>query len=329
MNRKFVTEFCLSYMNSFTTMISAQELLSNGELTPEQSEMVSRCNIYIIAARPMPYFKPETIKHENNQLSGVLAWRVDGKENQMEFNNYKWILEDDAIKIDCQYPNREIISRNEIGSEVTRVSSSFLASYFSKKLFDSCHELNDYEVLYIGQALGKQGNRTAYERLKSHSTLQKILAQVGYKYPDKEIMIYMYEFNNAQMYTSIDGRAENADNSPKNEARLIHAIKNPPSKSQKIGLIEAGLIRYFQPEYNEHFKIAFPSTKHRVLQSCRNLDVTGLAIEIDCTDMIYSLYSPTVRTNDHHLAQIDLVSESERLSFFFPTGFTNNPEVIK
>ncbi|WP_145580020.1 hypothetical protein [Yersinia vastinensis] len=329
MNRKFVTEFCLNYMNSYTTMISAQQLLSDGTLTSEQAEMVSKCNIYIIAARPMPYFKQETIKHEKNQLSGVLAWRIDGKENEMEFNDYKWTLEDDAIKIDCQYPNREIISKNESGAEVTHVSSSFLASYFSKKYFDSFHELNSYEVLYIGQALGKQGNRSAYERLKSHSTLQQILAQVGYKYPDKEIMIYMYEFNNANMYTSIDGRAKNADKSAKNEERLIHAIKNPPSKSQKIGLIEAGLIRYFQPEYNEHFKIAFPSTKHRVLQSCRNLDVTGLAIEIDCTDMIYSLYSSTISTNDHHLAQIDLVSESKRLSFFSPTGFTINPDIIK
>ncbi len=118
---------------------------------------------------------------------------------------------------------------------------------------------NQFETLYVGQAFG-DGNRSAQTRLRSHSTLQKILARTAYEYPDREIVIFMLEFDHDQIVSGMDG-APGAIDTDENEERLFNAIDNPPSKKQKISMIEAALIRYFQPKYNEIFKIKFPSPK--------------------------------------------------------------------
>jgi len=141
-------------------------------------------------------------------------------------------------------------------------------------------------------------------------------------------MLLMFEFENDQVLTSMDGRAKNADTSEKNEIRLINAMRNPPNKKQKIGMIEAGLIRHFQPLYNEKFKIKFPSIKHKVLQSCINLDVTGLVLEIDTSDLNCQLFSPTIPPSDHHIAKLNLANDQNRLSFFHITGVGEWPGVI-
>lgn len=328
MKRKYVAEFGIGYMNSYTSMITAHQLLQGGALKEKDKKELELCHIYIIAARPAPYFDCESIRHENNKLSGRLCYKINGIEHKIDFSDYNWSLEDDAVTLDCKYPFREICSLNSQGHEVTYLPATYLANAYLTNKKNGVSDLNCYEVLYVGQALGNQGNRSALDRLRSHSTLQKILAMTNHDYPDKEIMIFMYQFENAQIFTSIDGRAKDADNTEENEERFMRAIKNPPDKKQKIGIIEAGLIRYFQPHYNEIFKIKFPSTKHKVLKSCYDLDITGLVIELDLSDLNYCLYSNAAASKMHHIAQIDLVSSISRMSFFYSTGLVKNPEII-
>ncbi len=326
MKRKFVTEYCIGYLNSYSAMVTAHQLSSGAKMTPEQISSFSDCHIYAITARPTPYFKKDSIKYCDEKLSGSICYKIDGVEKEIEFNNYKWKLDSNAVSVECKYPYKEVISYDKDGNECsTYVPATYLASVYLSK---NRNDLNDYEVLYIGQSLGSQGNKNALDRLSSHSTLQKILARTSYEYPDKEIVIFMYEFKHDRMYSSIDGRASNADNSDKNETRLFNAMENPPDKKQKIGLIEAGLIRYFQPPYNEIYKIKFPSTKHRVLNSCYNLDISGFIVEINCENLNYFLHSKSITSSYHHIAKIDLFNSIDRSSFFSPTEFKISPDVI-
>lgn len=328
MKRKFITEYALGYLNSYTGAVPAHQLLRGGTINPEDEKNISKCHIYIIASRPIPYFKKDKLNLNNNKLSGEVCYRIEGEEKCIPFEGYPWKLDHKDSVIECKYPYREITSHNPDGTEGTYVPATFLTLSFQRESIGNFDDLSRYEVLYIGQSIG-QGNRCASERLKNHSTLQKILALTNHDYPDKEIMIFMHQFDHEQVFSSMDGRAENADTSNKNEDRLINTIQNPPSNKQKIGLIEAALIRYFQPHYNEIFKIKFPSTKHKVLQSCRELDVTSLVVEINCDNLNYTLYSNTVKDNMHHIAKIDLVASENRSSFFNLTGFSDNPDIIK
>lgn len=43
----------------------------------------------------------------------------------------------------------------------------------------------------------------------------------------------MYEFKHENMFSSMDGRAVQADNSSRNEERLFNAIENPPNKNRR------------------------------------------------------------------------------------------------
>lgn len=53
----------------------------------------------------------------------------------------------------------------------------------------------DYEILYIGQAFGKDGKRTALDRLASHETVQKIYMHALTQNPNSDIWVMLANFS--------------------------------------------------------------------------------------------------------------------------------------
>jgi len=96
-------------------------------------------------------------------------------------------------------------------------------------------------VLYVGQAYA-EGRRSAVERLRSHSTLQKILADVVQKAPDDEILLLAFEYLPYRVITSMDGTDKSAIRDDSDHQRFISILDNPLTKYQQICLIEAALI---------------------------------------------------------------------------------------
>ncbi|MEA9605762.1 hypothetical protein QY702_04670 [Xanthomonas campestris pv. plantaginis] len=328
MKRKFVTEYALGYMNSYSAIVAAHQLMQGGHLEKSNQDELDKCHIYIIAAKPTTYFNPNTLKLENDLLSGEIGYKIDGNETRVKFEGYPWRLSEGAVTINCKYPYKEVCSYTAAGEEVRYIPAHMVAHAFTDQNGFGANDLNKYEALYVGQSIG-QGNLSAQKRLLSHSTLQKILALTAHDYPDKDIVLLMYQFEHGNVFGSMDGRAKDAINTEENEDRLINAIHNPPNKKQKISLIEAGLIRYFHPPYNEKFKIKFPSVKHKTLKSCYKLDVSALIIELDSSNLNYYLYSKNVPPQDHHIAKFDLVAPQNRQSFFDATNLTPLPDIIK
>lgn len=327
MKRKFIHEFAFGYLNSFAAMVTAQQLTSGGKMNSAQEEQLSKCHIYFICSRPNFYFIDGTVKHSENTLSGEVGYKINGIEMRFHFE-YDWMLEDDAVSVSCNYPFREAVSINNEGKEVSYVPASMIATFQSGKL--GCYsDLSSYEILYIGQAVGKNGSRNAIERLRSHSTLQKILAQTAYSNPDQEIMLFMYAFEHEQIFSSLDGRSGLIEDTDSDGQRFKTALNNRPKKNQSINMIEAALIRYFQPKYNEKFKESKISPKLKALEKCYNLDMSGLIVELNTENLSYSLYSEKIKKSHHHIVKIDLVSHQKRLSFFRPTGFTTLPDIIE
>lgn len=325
MKRKNITEYAFGYMNSYTSMMTAYQLMSGGVLTEGQDQL-DKCHIYIIATRPNAYFIADSLKHDGKILSGQIGYKIAGNEVRVDFNDVPFELVDGAIKIGCDYPFRELWTYNSAGERIRYLAATHFASILGAQNSDGV--LNRFEVQYVGQAIG-QGNRSAQQRLISHSTFQKILALTAHATPDNEIVVFMFQFDHEQVFTSMDGLATGAIADDSNEKRLIGAIRNPPDKKQKIAMVEAGLIRYFQPRYNEMFKIKFPSTKHKTLQSCKALDVSALVVELDTSDLGFTLWSPTIEAKDHHTARFDLVNLQNRMSFFSATNMTEIPGIIK
>jgi len=325
MKRKNITEYAFGYMNSYTSMMTAYQIMSGWDVIEGQDQL-DKCHLYIIATRPNAYFIADSLKHDGKLLSGQIGYKISGVEYRVDFDEFSFALSEGAIGIRCNYPFREVWTYDSEGEQVRYIPATYIASLVGASTSDGV--LNRFEVQYVGQAIG-QGNRSAQQRLKSHSTFQKILALSAHDTPDDEVVVFMFQFEHEHVFSSMDGRAVGAINDDSNEDRLMNAIRNPPDKKQKVAMVEAGLIRYFQPRYNEVFKIKFPSQKHKTLMSCKALDVSALVVELDTSDLGFTMWSPTVKASDHHTARYDLVNLQNRMSFFNLTDLTEYPGVIK
>ncbi len=119
--------------------------------------------------------------------------------------------------------------------------------------------LLDLQVVYVGQSMDSKG--AAQRRLLSHKTLQQVLADVAHATPYLEPWVILMEFG-AQTKLSMFGHEATAAGW---DASLEHweaREKNQPSDEDRIALVEAALIRYFQPRYNKKFVNAFPEVSH-------------------------------------------------------------------
>jgi len=311
--RKFLSEFAVNLFTSRWLLIPSSQITSDGEMANDAAEVSKNCHIYLICERPALSFEKSSFSHEGGRLTGNLIHRIEGVEHKTPFEQ-EFPLLDGAIELRLSsYPHREVQTFNDRGECIRYLPASAIS--FKQRPHDLNHLFRKLKVLYIGQAFGG-GNRTAIDRLRSHSTLQKILAEASYDSPDSEIMVLMIEYEQYRVISSIDGRAKEAIRDERDQKRFVSIIDNPLKKGQQISLAEAALIRYFQPKYNKIYKKKFPSRELKVLAQCYEYDFSALAVEINTDELRLTLYSDSVQPAMHHTANIDLVDHEERAGFF-------------
>lgn len=329
MSRKYLTEFALNYCSSSHYLFPVSQIGTKFKGDKEIEKDINQCHIYLITERPRISFVKDTIFYASGKLSGKASYKIEGNDQIFDFDlDFPLYDGADSVRLG-KYPYREIETYNSLNPEETiRIFPSFLlASNYSHQDVAIFKKLN---VLYVGQAYG-DGNRSALQRLESHSTLQKILSQLPEKYPDSEIIIALFKYNIEKpiAHISMSPHFKNAIGGDEDLDQFKKITQKPISKKQAVTIIEAGLIRYFQPEYNEIFKIKFPSIKHKTLKSCMDLDFTALCVEINTEDSRHMLMSNTRHPSEHHISQFDLVSTQNRASFF--QAYPNqqlDPEII-
>tara|TARA_B110000259_G_scaffold44967_1_gene52123 strand:+ start:1121 stop:2056 length:936 start_codon:yes stop_codon:yes gene_type:complete len=295
-------------------MMPADQVQADGEMRAEEEEISKSCHIYLICKRPATYFVNDTLVYKDNNLSVTVGYKINGEEHRFQYDG-EFPLLDGAVRLAISdYPYREILTYDSDDNEVRRLPASLVSVKQN-----SSSPLKKLEVLYIGQSFGN-GSRSAHQRLKSHSTLQKILADSAHKYPDSEVSVLMFKFEPYRLLMSFDGISKDTITGKKDKERFISIQENPLSLKQQVGLVEASLIRYFQPKYNDKFKLIFPSPKVKLLKECFKLDFSGLVIEINSEELRFELFSPTRESKMHHISNIDIVSDKSRASFFYITG---------
>ncbi|TMP30001.1 hypothetical protein CWB99_05860 [Pseudoalteromonas rubra] len=309
----FLSEFAVNICSGRWLLTSASQLMTGGTMGPKETEVSNNSHIYLISKSPIISYSKEYFRYENGKISGRINYRVDGELREKDFS-IDFPLLDGAVEVRLsKYPHREILTLDADGNEIRYLPASIICMGMGWHLTN--RELSDLEVLYVGQAYG-DGTRTAFERLKSHSTLQKILAQAQYESPDSEIQILTFEYEPYRIIHQMDGRAGNVISDYRDMDRFRNIVDNHLSEYEQICLVEAGLIRYFQPRYNAIYKDNFPSDKHKILESCYNLDFSGLIVEINTDELSFRLFSDGVKASDHHICKIDLLDPEKRWGFF-------------
>lgn len=312
-SKKFLSEFAVNLYSAGWLLFPAHQLRADGEMGVEEAELSKKCHIYLVCERPAIQFDPEVFVYSDGMISGKLLYRKQGVIQRESFCK-EFPLLGDAVGVRLsQYPHREIETYDKHDAPIRYMPAFALSVMHDPDVLS--HPFRQLKVLYVGQAFGG-GNRTALDRLRSHSTLQKILADASYAHPDSEIVAAIFEYRPYGLTAHINGRSKDAIADSTDFARFKSIQENPLKKGQQISLVEAALIRYFQPTYNEIYKTNFPSRELKVLRECYELDFSSLIVEINTDELNFSLYSDVAAPSVHHIANIDLVDDEERGNFF-------------
>jgi hypothetical protein len=308
--RKYMSEHAVNLYSARWFIVTPSDLMSGGTMDEDSKDIAQNCHIYMICRRPACAYDSESFKHDGKRLSGKLVYKVKGKTSEVPFD-FEFPLLDGAVGVRlADYPHRDFDTLLPSGESVRHLPASGLATSLAHDI-----ALRQLEVLYVGQAYA-EGRRSAIDRLKSHTTLQKILADVVQKMPDDEILLLAFEYMPYRIITMMDGIDKNAIRDESDHKRFISIIDNPLTKHQQICLVEAGLIRYFVPPYNEIYKDSFPAADQKILNACYDLDFSALIVEIDTEELEMELFSKAIASSHHHIAKFNLIDPATRRSFF-------------
>jgi hypothetical protein len=309
--RKYFSELTLGLHTRNALALSPDQLLSGLPAPEDAKAVIDLCHIYAICKRPRLSFVPEKFEYKQATSTGVLVRRVGGVMEEHPFS-FPMINEAGGKVAVGPYPHREILGYDRNAEPVVHWPATSISLHGD--LQD--RSINDFEVLYMGQAFG-DGTRTAFERLQNHQTLQKILADVHAKHPDDEVMLFLFEYEPATVHIQMDGIGKDAEIKGDEDLEHLRSVLNdPPTEKEQISIAEAGLIWYFNPEYNIKLKGGKPNDELKLLKSCYNLDIAGLIVEINTEEFPCRLWSPSRQPGHHHIAQFDLHDPKTRRTYF-------------
>lgn len=284
----------------------------------EEESYLDNFHVYAILARPRYIFEKSSFKITN---SGINFTILDDKGDfYCTIPDFKFRIVFHGVELDdfdynflslsCQPPFNQFsfkLSPREdlIKYLITKVGSLESEEYIRKDIlefeltydvediltliFDKYNKMYEMEVLYIGQAQGREANRGAIERLQSHETLQKILIDCHTKFINKRLFIMLFKFTEQQIMllngfdkSFLSNKEDDVQHHKKlvDDAIDIALNVNNDRLRQVINITEAAMINYFKPYYNDKFVDNFPSQKHQSYTHYYSLEYNSVSVEL-------------------------------------------------
>lgn len=267
MMRKFFTEFGLNVSTSYKTIIPVEHL--------QKVKDEHQYHIYFILSCSKIFIVPDSIITDKKYMSLQLYQINDGQIDSRKDIKISLVSDIDhrLLGIECRYPYTNLNIRLPNGDEIYVDAQSILN-------YGKVGNNWILDVLYIGQSYGREGKRIAQDRLKAHSTLQKILTDYNVKYPDKRIYILLLEICPI-LNTVMDGINRGSVSEEDEDTHFYNVFANPLKMEQIINVTEAALINYFKPEYNVNFVDNFPDIEHKGYSQYFDLDYNSISVELD------------------------------------------------
>lgn len=287
--QKYSCEFGLGVYCSYKTLIPVENL----DLLERDT---TKYHTYAILSTPKISIK--NLSKNSNGLNFTLVKHFGENDKEYQLENI------DILGFDIDYTKAEITLKYPYSTLTIEFDEKYFNDFYkSKKIPISKSEFlkyrkliidnqmifnafvkenkNEMEIMYIGQAYGKKGNRTALDRLKSHEKLIEILSKCNSEYPNERIYILLMQMN-SQIVSGFNGISNQFMYSEeKSQKHLKDVMSNLPKENQIINITEAAMINYFKPEYNKDFVNNFPSVKHKGYRQYYDLDYNCITIELD------------------------------------------------
>lgn len=302
--RKYLSEFGLNMVSGYCFLIQQDhlDLIDQTGVDP---------HIYIVGRRPKISLNPSSVAFEKDYVSGEFRKQIKDKYVSIPFKTRN-MLGTHEVTLKCEYPYTEYEIIESGGNAIAGGKCALLLASFGFEYWEHM----DLEVLYIGQAYGKDGSRNAADRLKKHETLQGIYSEAIKNSPDCDIWLILCTFE-PLMLASFDGRQKEYVTTIEQDTGHIKEVANADiTEQQQINFTEASLIRYFQPSYNKIYKKSFPNPAHSTYSECYDIDLNMVSTEIQTEDIGLRLWSESVAPEWVHFSSFPLHSKKERMYMF-------------
>ncbi|WP_248966275.1 hypothetical protein [Sphaerisporangium perillae] len=273
------------------------------------------CHIYVVSQQPRLSIDSDSVVFTKSKFSATL--RVQRADKFDEYRISRPSSPEQAgfsYRSEWPYDFMQILDdRGELF--FTAPVALFIREYKVSGLPVSLYE---QEVLYVGQAFGKDGERTAFDRLRSHSTLQRIYSELP---PDKEIWLSLCRITDAALSgTMTPHLLAEIEDDEENATRTVDMLRWAEDRDflsrEGIALTEAALIRFFQPKYNKIFRDNFPDPQHVSTRECYDLEINTLAMEFHGYAVTTQYWSSVVHPKWTHFEVYSLFSENDRRNMF-------------
>lgn len=298
MDRKYMSEFSVNVWNDRVILLQ-----SDGLSDPRLKDISP--HIYMILSRKRCSLKSQKITKDNPNIElffdglppiSIKMWENEQSDADLEISRDMFELK--------TLNGRKIISG--------KVSLFLNNLRYMQKIGSELNDLFKYEILYIGQAFGKDGKRIATARLGAHETLQEIYSDCNMKYPDREIWLLLLPFE-WNVLSSVANAPINVTN---DNAHIQDVLSNPLDERQVVNLIEGALIKHFYPKYNIRLKDTFPSPCHTSYNNCYKLDYNAVTVALALDELMYPVGNTFAGYKYRHIFNILFHNEVERKSMF-------------
>jgi hypothetical protein len=252
---------------------------------------------------------PGTIEVSENDVRLTVEYKLAGMVYQPAVEIPRQCFAPEEVVFSAsEYPHRELITCNAKGDVV----ATTLLATFAHIMPTVRDEAKDLEVVYVGKGL----RHSAQDRLESHSTLQRILAEMNSNEPDAEVFALAYSFKYLKNTFLFRGMPFEVSGDAARQ-RMERAMAFRPSLDQQVALIEASIISYFGPsQYNTHY-LDFPKHDHGILKDVFDADFAAIVVQLDNTNIgALRTYSRAAPSKDTHYIVIDFRQLEGKYSFF-------------
>ncbi len=309
MARKYTTEFLFHLRALQYVVVQPDEL---EKVTDEiWTANIEPAHIYLVCRRPKISLAPDSLAFTDDEVTG--SFRIwDGADTtEVPFRTRNHLGTTD-VTVQADYPGTRFTILDATGDPLLTGNAATLMTTFGPTFSDHLK----LEVLYAGQSFGFEGSRTAQDRLRSHETLQGILAEALARSPDLDVWLVLISFEDPYIVASIDPKAETTASDDEDNAHIEQVADTPISLQQEVNLTEAMLIRYFDPPYNTMFRDSFPNPAHLSYSECYELDFHSVGIELDTEAVNCQLWSEKQGATWLHIPTFSLHLEEDRADMF-------------
>lgn len=312
-------------MKEFIILRHSDDVEFYNNIIPYQKEIADNTCIYFICRKPKFLFSPNSLRYKNDilelgfeihQQNGVTKFKGSLRECNHFFRN--------VVNFSlCE--KKHLIKAHFRDGFSTTIETQHMFPLFDSMPYNdfsqlSLEDFNEYEILYIGQSTGKLKKSNAFLRVSSgkHNKLYKILSDTLDNHSNCEIFTICFTINAPRLFGISDPRFTLNEG-----AHFFHNNKIDISilkdRQKTVNLMEAILIKYFEPKYNEKLKNQHINRKHHYVKDyVDNYDLNSIITEINTKDVENSyeikLFSKKQQPRNLHKIPTPVHNEKNRFN---------------